>query len=173
MQWPEMHAVANVMPSGVTRRHPRTQGQGAHRGEHDTRKRRPMSKRRQANRRGPEVQPVLFFRKGTPRAPSRAEASVPPSNSARTSSQVNLPNDSARAEARRKAAALVFSLVCDVIAHDPPNGDPVDAELRSLAEEFRRRGGLPEPIRRDMQRPDLSTRVDRKTAFPIKPPWED
>lgn len=51
-------------------------------------------------------------------------------------------NDKATEQAKRSAASILHSLICDVLAHDPPNGSQIDDELRNLAEEFRKRSGI-------------------------------
>lgn len=40
------------------------------------------------------------------------------------------------------AAEIVYGLICDILGNDPPSADPVDAELRKLAEQLRSRYGL-------------------------------
>lgn len=45
-------------------------------------------------------------------------------------------------EAERKAAEITYSLLCDFIAHDPPNGDATDTALRSLAAELKGRSEI-------------------------------
>ena len=58
---------------------------------------------------------------------------------------VTAPTESAEAaNARRLAADIVFSLICDVMHHDGPELDsPVNYELRKLASEMLGRSGRP------------------------------